>query len=116
MIWLDWKLFGNGHGMASPFWDDTFYWLVDTLRCDRGHGKGRFYRTFGGLGAQLSSVEWFTPRPGTRRRLFGREFVIFNTRRNWLRVYCCWALADGVRDFTEVRNLERELQTWGHGA
>jgi hypothetical protein len=29
MIALDWMLFGNGHGMKSPYCDDIFYWLHD---------------------------------------------------------------------------------------
>lgn len=114
-FWLDWKLFGNGHGMASPYFDDVFYWLVDTYRYERDSRRGRFYQMFGGLGAQLRSYEWRMPSPGTRRRLFGHEFVIFIARRKWLRVDCSWALAKGVKDFAEVRELEQELREWGHG-
>lgn len=114
-FWLDWKLFGNGYGMASPYFDDVFYYLVDTYRQERGSQRGRFYRTFGGLGAQLQSYEWRMPRPGTRRRLFGREFIIFIARRRGPRVECSWALVGGVKDFDEVRELKSELQEWGHG-
>lgn len=103
-FYLDWKLFGNGHGMASPYCDDVFYWL-----------SGRFYRWFGGLGAQLSSIEWFAPPAGTRRRLFGHEFVVFRTSRKLVRVEVSWELAGGVRDFAHVTELKTQLQAWGHG-
>lgn len=104
MFWLDWKLFGNGHGMASPYFDDVFYWL-----------DGRFYQFFGGLGAQLTSIEWFAPKAGTRRRLCGRELVVFSTTRCWVRVRVSWALVGGVKNFAEVEQFKRDLQSWGHG-
>lgn len=104
IFWLDWKLFGNGYGMASPFCDDVFYWL-----------SGRFYRWAGGLGAQLHSIEWFAPKAGTRRKLFGHEFVVFQVRRKWIRVEVSWALARGVKEYSEVKALEQQLKAWGIG-
>lgn len=101
---LDWWLFGNGRGMASPFWDDVFYWL-----------DGQFYRWGGGLGAQLYSIEWTMPKPGTRRKLFGHEFVVFHAHRKWLRVEVAWVLVRGVTDFETVSALKADLQKWGHG-
>ncbi|MPZ19523.1 MAG: hypothetical protein GEV06_16625 [Luteitalea sp.] len=112
MFWLDWKLFGNGCGMASPFFDDAFYWLHDGGPAYRG---GRFYRWFGGFGAQMHSVEWFAPKAGTRRRLFGHDFVVFSTHRKWLRVEVSWALVRGVGEYSDVGALRQSLQTWGHG-
>lgn len=103
-FWLDWKLFGNGHGMASPAADDAFYWL-----------SGRFYRPFGGLGAQLTSYEWSRPPAGTRRRIMDREIVIFQTHRKWFRVECSWALSPSVKDFEEVAAFHEKLKNWGHG-
>lgn len=104
MIWLDFKIFGNGWGLASPHFDDVFYWL-----------DGRFYHWLGGLGAQLESFEWTAPRPGTTRELVGEKFRVFQTRRRWLRVRCSWAVDREVRDFSEVRQLKRRLQEWGSG-
>lgn len=34
---LDHLIFGNSRGLASPYFDDCFYWLVDTSKQDR-HG------------------------------------------------------------------------------
>lgn len=104
VFWLDWKLFGNGHGMASPHCDDVFYWL-----------SGRFYQWVGGFGAQLKSYEWRIPEPGTRRRLIGSEFVVFQARRKWLRVEASWTRVPGVGTAEEVRELEQKLKAWGHG-
>ena len=104
MFWLDWKLFGNGRGMASPFCDDVFYWL-----------GGRFYRWVGGFGAQLQSIEWRTPKPGTRRYLIGEEFVVFSAARRWIRVEVSWALVKRPKEYAEVIALQKRLQAWGHG-
>ncbi len=54
---LDHQIFGNVHGMKSPYWDNRFYWL-----------NGRLYTWIGGLGAQLQSQQWFHPKPGETRR------------------------------------------------
>lgn len=113
MFWIDWKLFGNGFGMGSPFWDDAFFWLRDRSNGERG--PGYFYRWGGGFGAQLYSIEWFAPKAGTRRNLFGRDFVVFSVHRKWLRVEVSWALARGVREAEEIRALREELVAWGHG-
>lgn len=92
MFTLDWKLFGNGRGMKSPYWDDVFYWLRDTYGRSRNKAKGRFYRQSGWFGCQLASVEWRMPRPGERRMLAGYEFVVFSARRKWFRVEVSWAM------------------------
>jgi hypothetical protein len=93
-----WKLFGNGRGTASPYFDDTFYYL-----------NGRFYRWVGGFGAQLSSVEWRAPAPGTRRRLIGRDFVVFQTERRLLRVRVTWALVTRPSSYGSIADLRRDL-------
>ncbi len=107
-LWLDWKLFGNGRGMASPYFDDVFYWL-----------DGRFYRWIGGLGAQLESHEWRVPAPGTRRKLAGHEFVVFQASRRWLRVSASWQLArlpnDLAGQHTAIDQLRSDLTKWRHG-
>lgn len=103
-FWLDWQLFGNGHGMASPYFDDVFYWL-----------DGRFYRWSGGFGAQLHSIEWRTPAIGTRRKLFGHEFIVFSARRYWLRVEVAWASVAPIRNVSDIGALETDLKMWGHG-
>lgn len=109
MIALDWMIFGNGHGMKSPHWDDTFYWLHDQFK------QGRFYSWVGGLGAQLTSREWRMPRPGTRRQLAGREFVVFQASRRWFRVEVSWAMVRLPEDIDEahaaIRDLKRDLGT-----
>lgn len=90
--------------MASPYWDDVFYWL-----------SGRFYQWVGGFGAQLVSREWWTPKPGTRRKLFDKEFVVFCATRKWLRVEVSWALVKELKDYSDIAALKTELQNWGHG-
>lgn len=74
------RIFGNGYGMAAPYCDQPFYWLVNTGN-GRQNGKGRFYTFSPGYGAQLRSFEWRCPKPGTRRRLVGLEFEVFNAIR-----------------------------------
>lgn len=109
MIALDWMIFGNGHGMKSPFWDDVFYWLHDQTRGGTGEG-GRFYSWIGGHGAQLASREWRMPPPGTRRRLAGREFVVFQASRRLLRVEVSWAMVRLPNDIDEANAAIRELK------
>lgn len=67
--WLDFKIFGSGHGMAVPYFDGRFYWLVDTYGRERNGRNGEFYKYSAGLGAQLNSYQWTHPRAGERRRL-----------------------------------------------
>lgn len=91
MLWLDHLIFGNGHGLCSPYFDNTFYWLVDTSN-GRGGGKGRLYTYSGGLGAQMRSMEWKTPKAGTRRQLAGVTFTVFSVTRCGPRVEVAWAM------------------------
>jgi len=84
-MWLAMKLFGNGNGMAAPHCDGRFFWLVDAS-IERSHkSEGRFYQFSGWLGAQLASYEWRAPNAGTRRRLAGMEFTVFQISRGWIR-------------------------------
>lgn len=107
---LDFCLFGHGHGLKSPYFDDTFYWLVDTLRQNRNGKNGRFYSWIGGFGAQLKSYEWTAPPAGTERQLIGRVFRVFQTRRHWLKVEVSWALVQsGQITIDQVRELRTEL-------
>jgi hypothetical protein len=99
MLWLDFLIFGNGKGMKSPCCDDVFYWL-----------NGRLYTWIGGFGAQLRSFEWFAPKAGTRRRLAGRDFVVFSVSRSWIRVDVTWAVCqDNPITIEELRDLRRSL-------
>src|SRR3546814_6094408 len=59
---LDHLIFGNGHGMKSPYFDNRFYWL-----------SGELYTWIGGLGAQLRSIQWRHPKPGEVRHLCRRS-------------------------------------------
>lgn len=85
-------LFGNGRGMAEPYHDGKAYWLVDTLDRERDGRNGRWYRWKGWFGAQLQSFQWTHPRAGERRRLNGRVYRVFDSRRRWLRVEVTWRL------------------------
>lgn len=102
-FWLDNQIFGNGHGMKSPYWDNRFYWL-----------SGRLYTWIGGLGAQLQSTQWLHPKPGETRRLAGRDYKPFNSVRSGLRVRVSWAtkLPDDLKEVQAVlSSIERELGT-----
>lgn len=80
MLWLDHLLFGNGHGLRSPYFDNRFYWL-----------SGRLYTWIGGFGAQLQSVQWAHPKPGEERKLAGRIYRPFHSSRSGPRVRVSWA-------------------------
>ena len=108
MIWLDHLIFGNGRGLMSPYFDNRFYWLVDTMR-GRKTGRGRLYTFSHGFGAQLHSKEWRHPKAGTRRRLIGRDFVIFQSSRRWLRVDVSWAMVGMPRPIDEANEAIRRL-------
>jgi hypothetical protein len=115
MMWLDWKLFGNGYGVASPYFDDVFYWLNDTNAPRTKKGlHGNWYHWIGGFGAQLQSFEWFMPKPGTRRRILGKEFVVFSAERRWLRVRVTWRLPRDIRDYSEISALKDRLLNWNY--
>lgn len=110
MLWLDHLIFGKGRGLCSPYFDNTFYWLVDTSGRSRGSGKGRLYTYTGGFGAQMRSIEWRAPKAGTRRQLAGVTFTVFSATRRGPRVEVAWAmhLPDNIdlanaklRDFRE---------------
>lgn len=108
---LDFWLFGNGHGLAQPYFDGRFFWLVDTAE-GREAGRGRLYKFFGGHGAQLRSIEWFMPHPGERRRLAGETFTVFQAHRKGPRVEVSWSmrLPDGIDAANaKIRALEHRL-------
>ena len=101
---LDNLIFGNGCGIKSPHCDNVFYWL-----------SGDLYTFSHGLGAQLNSFQWTHPKPGERRTLAGREFVVFNSYRRWVRVNVSWAMTrmpsdiDGMN--AAIRKLQADLQS-----
>lgn len=86
ILTIDHLIFGSGRGMGSPFWDQRFYWL-----------SGDLYTFMHGFGAQLHSYQWRHPKPGERRKLAGRDFYPFQSRRRWLRVEVAWANHLSVR-------------------
>lgn len=121
IFWLDHRIFGNGHGLGSPYFDARFYWL-----------SGKLYTWIGGFGAQLQSLQWMHPRPGEERVLCGRRFRPFNSRRQFLwlwrgkifaiptpigRVSVSWAcnLPDNIDAANaELRKLRSEIGDWWH--
>ncbi len=101
---LDHLIFGNGHGIKSPLYDNVFYCL-----------SGELYTFSYGFGAQLESFQWTHPLPGERRTLIGREFVVFNSYRRWCRVHVSWAMTDMPSDLDgmhiAIRKLQADLQS-----
>lgn len=100
MLWLDHKIFGNGFGMKTPHCDGVFYCL-----------GGELYTFSAGFGAQLFSRQWFHPLAGERRKLAGREFVVFRSTRRWLRVEVAWALVDLPRGINEANEALRDFKS-----
>ena len=96
MLWLDHKIFGNGNGLSSPYFDDRFYWL-----------SGRLYHWIGGFGAQLTSFEWRHPKPGEERTLCGRKFRPFNSHRKYL-----WLFRDTI--FPIPTPISRVSVSWAY--
>lgn len=101
-LWLDFLIFGNGYGLGAPSSDQAFFWL-----------DGNLYTWIGGHGAQLRSFQWMHPRPGERRRLVGRDFEPFSSRRYGLRVDVSWRMVNFPRDLAEanaaIMALKREI-------
>lgn len=108
-FWIDHKIFGDGHGLKSPYFDNRFYWLVDTSRYSRSARRGALYTFMYGFGAQLHSRQWLHPKPGERRTLIGREFVAFSSSRRWLRVEVAWAMTSMPRDIDGQHRAIRAL-------
>lgn len=109
ILWLDHKIFGNGHGLASPYFDSKFYWL--------GGIRGEIYTFMQGFGAQLHSFQWRHPLAGERRELFGYKFEPLHSHRNFLwlwrdrwfaiptpicRVSIAWGRIDLPKDLDEA--------------
>jgi hypothetical protein len=91
---LDLATFGNGFGYGAPFFDQRFFWMVDTKDAERSQRNGRLYTFNAWRGAQLHSTQWTHPRAGERRRLSGREYVVYQSSRRWFRVMVSWRLVD----------------------
>ncbi|MGB5901995.1 MAG: hypothetical protein WBH00_04005 [Xanthobacteraceae bacterium] len=124
ILWLDHLIFGNGHGLGSPFFDDRFYWLVDTKRQDRGGENGELYTFMSGLGAQLHSFQWRHPKAGEERRLANRTFRPLHSRREFLwlwrnsvfpiplpiaRVSVAWSWINLPKDIDQANAALREM-------
>lgn len=99
MLWLDHKIFGNGYGFASPYFDNRFYWL-----------NGELYTFSGGLGAQLKSVQWTHPKAGERRNICGQTFRPFHSHRRWGRVMVSWAWIEMPSSIDDAQTALRQLE------
>jgi hypothetical protein len=114
---LDHKIFGNGRGLGSPYFDSKFYWL-----------GGQLYTFMHGFGAQLHSIQWRHPNAGEERKLFGYRFRPLHSSRQFLwlfrsspfpiptpicRVMIAWGRVDlpsGIDAANEaLRKMEREI-------
>lgn len=113
---VDFWIFGNGWGLAQPYFDGRFYWLNDTTPGRKR--RATFYTFSHGLGAQLRSFQWTHPRAGERRTLCGREFVVFHSHRRGLRVEVAWAmvrLPENLDAANEaIREFGKTLATFTH--
>jgi len=81
IVWLDHLIFGSGHGIKSPYWNDVYFWQ-----------NGEFYLWSGWFGAQLISFQWRHPKPQERRIIEGREMRVYHSERRWGRVCISWSL------------------------
>lgn len=110
IMWLDHKIFGNGYGLRSPYFDNKFYWLVDTKH-GRDKGRGAFYTFMHGLGAQLQSFQWLHPNAGEERVLAGYRFRPLHSSRRWLRVDVAWSVQTLPDNIDEAHAYLREMKT-----
>lgn len=111
-MWLDFKIFGNGHGLKSPYFDDKFYWLVDTESEERKAKNGNFYNWIGGFGAQIVSREWRMIPAGTTRTLAGMKFRIFQCSRNGIRCEASWKIAQSnTPSIEEIAEIKRRIES-----
>lgn len=99
IMWLDHKCFGNGKGLASPYFDDKFFWL-----------SGELYHYSPGFGAQLFSFQWTHPHAGEERTLCGRTFRVFNSSRRGPRVMVSWHMVEMPRDVNAANAALRLLE------
>jgi len=109
IVLLDHLCFGNGHGLRTPYFDDIYFWLVDTSSSKR---KGELYKFSPGFGAQLYSYGWFHPIAGTERELKGKTFRVFSSSRSLrfpFRVEIAWGMVFSAKDTEEIRQLRDEL-------
>lgn len=105
IVWLDHLIYGSGHGLATPFWDGRFYWLVDQKT-----KRGELYTWSGWFGSQLQSFQWTHPNAGERRTLAGHDFKPFHSTRTWFRVRVAWALTRTPESVDECNKFLRELE------
>lgn len=80
--------------------DDTVYFWAS-----------RPYRWSGWLGAQLESYERRRPPAGAERRMFGRDFRIFSTKREGAWYRCAWTLTRIPEDIDKANHVIREFQS-----
>ena len=104
---LDFRAFGNGHGLSVPMFDRPFFWL--------GGDGGAFYTRSGYYGCQLASFQWTHPLPGERRHILMREFEVFRSERKGLRVRVSWRMVglDGLnaeQQRSMVEDLKNDLR------
>lgn len=124
-MFLNFLIFGSGHGMGAPFFDQQFYWLVNTENAGRSGKNGQFYTWIGGLGAQLQSIQFRRPLPGEIRTLAGKKFRSFNANRGYIRLFgfgiiplkwqVSWALCEGLPEnldeaHKKIRELKEQIQ------
>lgn len=100
---LDFLIFGNGCGMGAPYFNQTFYWLKDSLT-----ERGTFYTWCGWFGSQLQSFQWTHPNAGERRFLSGYEFRPFSSRRTLGRVQVAWK-CDRLKTNEDIREFRNKL-------
>lgn len=114
ILWLDHKIFGNGYGLGSPYFDGKFYWL-----------NGELYTFMQGSGAQLHSIQWTHPNAGEERKLFGYRFRPLHSHRRFLwlfkesvpiplpisRVIVAWSRVDLPKDIDEANAELRHMAT-----
>lgn len=123
-LWLDHLIFGNGHGLSSPYFDNKFYWLVD-IKQGRDGSNGQIYTFMAGFGAQLYSFQWRHPKAGEERILAGKNFRPLHSTRQFLwlwrnsifsiplpiaRISVAWSWVDLPKDIDAANTALRDLR------
>lgn len=107
IMWLDFLIFGGGHGLASKTDNSAYYWLRDD---GPSHASPMFYMWHGWYGSQLASFEWHAPKVGDQRKLVGLDFIPVQCHRRWFRYQISWATRISSLDIDSANDYIQSIR------